>query len=127
MPWWFALYLAAFALMGVAGIVDDLRSRRPRWFVPLDALSLSVSLLLLVGFWRPSIAVALGRWALPLAALVVLGEGYNGLADIRAAPAEHPDLGDRGRRRAVAAAAAVVALTVLPVAIVGVLITLRAA
>ena len=82
MPWWVIAYLALVALLSAGGLVDDVRDRRPWWYLATGLVSALVSVLLVLAYWLreledlPGVAVAL------LLVYAVAWDGWSARNDV---------------------------------------------
>lgn len=83
LPGWVVLYVVVLAVVSGAGVSDDLRDRRPLWYVAAGTLSGFASVLLVVAYWLPGPAASLGSL---LAALLIFAIAFDlgsALVDLR--------------------------------------------
>ena len=110
MAWWVILYLGLFAVLSVAGLLDDYRDRRPAWFLACAVASNFTVIYLFVAFWQPSLLSGLGVVAIAAFIASMCWELFQAIADIRALRAD-PELSDTQQR--VVAGMTVVALLLI--------------
>jgi len=105
MSLWTIIYLAFFGVLAAAGLWDDVRDRRPTWFLGCAVLSNLTVLYLFVAYWQPSLRVPLGVVA-PLAFVASMcWELFQAIEDIRALRSD-PELSE-GQQRVIASVAAI--------------------
>ena len=105
MSLWTIIYLALFGVLGMAGLWDDVRDRRPTWFLGCAVISNLTVIYLFVAYWQPSLRAPWGVVA-PLAFVASMcWELFQAVEDIRALRSD-PELSE-GQQRVVASVAAI--------------------
>ena len=120
MPWYLVTYLLVFVALGIAGIVDDWRSRRPFAWIAAMVTTLLVGVLSVSAFAFPGIGNALRGWLWALLAFAVAMEVVSAVSDLRSVTGD----GETSRFEAVLSMLAVAALT-LPAYALGVIAAAR--
>lgn len=110
MSWWIVIYLVLFAVLSVAGLLDDYRDRRPAWFLACAVASNFTVIYLFVAFWQPSLRFGLSVAAIAAFIASMGWELYQAIEDIRAIRAD-PELSETQQR--VVAGLTVIALLVI--------------
>ena len=110
MSWWTIIYLGLFGVLAAAGLWDDVRDRRPAWFLGCAVISNLTVIYLFVTFWHQSLRAPLGLIA-PLAFVgSMCWELFQAVEDIRALRLD-PELSEREQR--VTASIAAISLPVI--------------
>lgn len=120
MAWYLIAYLVIFVSLGVTGIVEDCRSRRPGLFVLAMTITLAVGVLWIFAFAYPSLGDTLGRWLWPMFAFAVSMELLSMARDLR----DMSNDGETSRGEAVISTLIVLAVT-LPSYAMGVVVAVR--
>jgi len=112
MPLWSIIYLGVFGVLAAAGLWDDIRDRRPPWFLGCVVVSNLTVLYLFAAYWQPSLRTPLGVLAPVAFGASMCWELLQAVQDIRAIGAD-PELSQTGQRviaRITAIALAVICL-----------------
>jgi hypothetical protein len=84
MSMWTIIYLALFGVLAAAGLWEDVRDRRPTWFLGCAVISNLIVIYLFVAYWEPSLRAPWGL-AAPLAFVASMcWELFQAVEDIRA-------------------------------------------
>ena len=117
MSWWAIIYLALFGVLGAAGLWDDVRERRPTWFLGCAVISNLTVGYVFVAYWQPSLRAPWGLVA-PLAFVASMcWEVFQAVGDVRALRYD-PELTARGQRVISSVAAIAVSVICLPAFVV---------
>jgi hypothetical protein len=125
MSWWSLIYLGLFGVLAAAGLWDDIRNRRPAWFLGCVVFSNLTVVYLFAAYWRPSL---LAPWSVmaPVAFVVSMcWELLQGIQDIRALDAD-PELSETEQRLITGITAIALPITCLPAFIVAGISAFRA-
>jgi hypothetical protein len=97
MSLWTITYLALFGMLAAAGLWEDVRDRRPAWFLGCAIISNLTVIYLFVAYWHSSLRPPWGLVA-PLAFVASMcWELFQAVEDIRALRSD-PELSDREQR-----------------------------
>ena len=88
MPWWGWIWVAVTSLIMVAGTVDDLDERVPRWKVLLDVVGHAGTVVLFFSFFSGRLAEFLGRWLVLLLIVSALWGVGRAIDETRSMPAD---------------------------------------
>ncbi len=120
MLWYVAFYLVVFVAVGLAGLVEDWRSRRPLWYQAAMLVTLAVGVLFILAFAYESVARAVGVWLWTLLVFGLAMETWSLAQDVRELRAA-----ELSRAGALATILIVTALT-LPAYVLGAIAAARA-
>jgi len=85
MPWWVLLYLFVLLALCVGGLVDDVRDRRPAWWLLLAVLSGVASLVLVLAYWGALPAPPSPLLIAGFLAVALVYDTWSAWRDLRAA------------------------------------------
>ena len=120
MAWYLIVYLVLFAVVGIAGILEDLHSRRPLAFVAGMVVALVVGILSVLAFGLSAFGNALGGWLWALLAFAVSMEVLSLVSDLRDLSRD-----DNTSRSEAAVITAIVVAVTLPAYVLGALAATR--
>ena len=106
MSLWTVIYLALFGAVAAAGLWDDVRDRRPTWFLGCVVISNLTVSYLFVAYWHPSLRSPWGVVA-PLAFVASMcWELFQAVVDVRVLRSDaEPSEGDQRLIASIAAIA----------------------
>ena len=95
MPWWTIAYLVILCLGIVISLIKDYRDQRPHSYILGEFISGAIGIVLIVGFWKPSLASSLGWLVIPMLVYAMVWDQY---ALSRMRKSDYPDLSEQENR-----------------------------